>query len=203
MKRMIVLGALLVLGALSIAAAAQQAQARQVIDVQKVSDNYYVLTSSTPGNDATFSGGDVRAALEQIRWHTEGNGHRPCLELCRCHREARRGFANKERDRVFELRALNGQVSGLRLSRVQLSLGLRDVLVGCDARIVADLSELERFLIRNNRFIEESLLLVKRADLKIIDGQFGVDSQADILEITEGGLSFERTCPYRVANPSP
>ena len=127
--------------------------------------------------DATFSGGDVRAALEQIRWHTEGNGHRPCLELCRCHREARRGFANKERDRVFELRALNGQVSGLRLSRVQLSLGLRDVLVGCDARIVADLSELERFLIRNNRFIEESLLLVKRADLKIIDGQFGVDSQ--------------------------
>jgi len=27
--------------------------------VQKVSDNYYVLTSSTPGNDATFSGGNV------------------------------------------------------------------------------------------------------------------------------------------------
>jgi cyclase len=54
-----VLGALLVLGALSIAAAAQQAQTKQVIDVQKVADNYYVLTSSTPGNDATFSGGNV------------------------------------------------------------------------------------------------------------------------------------------------
>jgi cyclase len=59
MKRMIVLDALLVLGVLSIAAAAQQAQTRQVIDVQKVADNYYVLTSSTPGNDATFSGGNV------------------------------------------------------------------------------------------------------------------------------------------------
>ena len=59
MKRMIVLGVLLVVGGLSMAVAAQQAQTRQVIDVQKVSDNYYVLTSSTPGNDATFSGGNV------------------------------------------------------------------------------------------------------------------------------------------------
>jgi len=59
MKRMIVLGALLVVGGLSMAVAAQQAQPRQVIDVQKVADNYYVLTSSTPGNDATFSGGNV------------------------------------------------------------------------------------------------------------------------------------------------
>ena len=57
MKRMFVLGLLLVIGALSIAAAAQQT--KQVIDVQKVADNYYVLTSSTPGNDATFSGGNV------------------------------------------------------------------------------------------------------------------------------------------------
>src|SRR5258705_12635316 len=56
MKRTLVLGALLVVGALSIAAAQQT---KQVIDVQKVSDNYYVLTSSTPGNDATFSGGNV------------------------------------------------------------------------------------------------------------------------------------------------
>ena len=59
MKRMIVLGVLLVVGALSMAVAAQQAQTKQVIDVQKVSDNYYVLTSSTPGNEATFSGGNV------------------------------------------------------------------------------------------------------------------------------------------------
>jgi glyoxylase-like metal-dependent hydrolase (beta-lactamase superfamily II) len=56
MKRTFVLGTLLVIGALSIAAAQQT---KQVIDVAKVADNYYVLTSSTPGNDATFSGGNV------------------------------------------------------------------------------------------------------------------------------------------------
>src|SRR5258705_2558873 len=56
MKRTLVLGAVLVLGELSIAA---DKQTKQVIDVQKVADNYYVLTSSTPGNDATFSGGNV------------------------------------------------------------------------------------------------------------------------------------------------
>jgi len=56
MKRLFVLGALLVVGALSMTAAQQT---RQVIDIQKVADNYYVLTSSTPGNDATFSGGNV------------------------------------------------------------------------------------------------------------------------------------------------
>ena len=58
MKRLCVLSALLVFGALTIVAA-QQTATKQVIDVQKVADNYYVLTSSTPGNDATFSGGNV------------------------------------------------------------------------------------------------------------------------------------------------
>jgi len=58
MNRTFLLGTLLVIGALSIAAA-QQAQTKQTIDVQKVADNYYVLLSSTPGNDATFSGGNV------------------------------------------------------------------------------------------------------------------------------------------------
>src|SRR3989441_8865766 len=59
MNRTLVLSAVLLIGAVSIVIAAQQAQTRQVIDVQKISDNYYVLTSSTPGNDATFSGGNV------------------------------------------------------------------------------------------------------------------------------------------------
>lgn len=56
MKRVLVLGGLLLVAGLSIAA---QQQSKQTIDVQKIADNYYVLTSSTPGNDATFSGGNV------------------------------------------------------------------------------------------------------------------------------------------------
>jgi len=58
------LGALIAAGALSMAAAAYQQpptppQKPGPIDVQKLKDNFYVLTSSTPGNDDTFSGGNV------------------------------------------------------------------------------------------------------------------------------------------------
>jgi glyoxylase-like metal-dependent hydrolase (beta-lactamase superfamily II) len=58
MRRLVVQGALIVAGAVSIAVAAAQ-QPKQTIDVEKVKDNYYVLTSSTPGDAATFSGGNV------------------------------------------------------------------------------------------------------------------------------------------------
>jgi cyclase len=64
MKRHTLLGALVAAGALSMAAAAYQQppappQKPGPIDVQKLKDNFYVLTSSTPGNDDTFSGGNV------------------------------------------------------------------------------------------------------------------------------------------------
>jgi cyclase len=55
--RTLVLGTLLIAGGLAITVAGQQRP--QVIDVTKVADNYYVLTSSTPGNADTFSGGNV------------------------------------------------------------------------------------------------------------------------------------------------
>jgi hypothetical protein len=58
---MLVLGALLVTGGVAIGVAAQQRP--QVIDIAKVSDNYYVLTSSTPGNADSFSGGNVGVFL--------------------------------------------------------------------------------------------------------------------------------------------
>jgi cyclase len=60
MKRSVLLAILLAVGSLSIAASqgAQPAGPR-VIDMQKLKDNLYVLTSSTPGNAATFSGGNV------------------------------------------------------------------------------------------------------------------------------------------------
>jgi cyclase len=48
-------------GALSLAAAQPPAAPAgpRVIDMQKLKDNLYVLTTSTPGNPATFSGGNV------------------------------------------------------------------------------------------------------------------------------------------------
>jgi cyclase len=62
MKRLFLLGALLAIGSLSLAAAQQPPAAAagpKVIDILKLKDNLYVLTSSTPGNAATFSGGNV------------------------------------------------------------------------------------------------------------------------------------------------
>ena len=70
MKRSILLGLLLAVGSLSIVVRAgtdvnvSQGQAGapqepRVIDIVKLKDNLYVLTSSTPGNPATFSGGNV------------------------------------------------------------------------------------------------------------------------------------------------
>jgi cyclase len=56
MKRIVLLGTLLAAAAASMAA---QAPAAKVIDIVKLKDNLYVLTSSTPGNAATFSGGNV------------------------------------------------------------------------------------------------------------------------------------------------
>ena len=57
MKRIALLGILLAAGAASIAA--QAPATPKVVDILKLKDNLYVLTSSTPGNVATFSGGNV------------------------------------------------------------------------------------------------------------------------------------------------
>jgi glyoxylase-like metal-dependent hydrolase (beta-lactamase superfamily II) len=56
MRRTILLVTVLAIGAASMAA---QTAAPKVIDILKLKDNLYVLTSSTPGNAATFSGGNV------------------------------------------------------------------------------------------------------------------------------------------------
>src|SRR5437667_11834487 len=74
MKRSVLLGVLLLVGSLSMAVTAgtdlslSQGQAAQpagprVIDMVKLKDQLYVLTSSTPGNAATFSGGNVAVLI--------------------------------------------------------------------------------------------------------------------------------------------
>jgi cyclase len=62
MKRLFLLGGLLTAGSLTLAAAQQPPAAPagpRAIDIVKLKDTLYVLTSSTPGNPATFSGGNV------------------------------------------------------------------------------------------------------------------------------------------------
>src|SRR6267142_207460 len=57
MKRFILLGALLAVGSLSLMPA--QPAGPRVIDIEKLKDNLYVLTSSSPTPRETFSGGNV------------------------------------------------------------------------------------------------------------------------------------------------
>src|SRR5213594_3677058 len=64
MKRLLALALLATIGALSISVAAYQPPAGQppgpkVIDIEKLKDNLYVLTSSSPADRTTFSGGNV------------------------------------------------------------------------------------------------------------------------------------------------
>src|SRR5713101_6856786 len=63
MKRSGLLGVLLLVASLSMAVTAYQPPPQsagpRVIDIVKLKDQLYVLTSSTPGNPATFSGGNV------------------------------------------------------------------------------------------------------------------------------------------------
>jgi glyoxylase-like metal-dependent hydrolase (beta-lactamase superfamily II) len=62
MKRTLILGTLVVSGMLTAAVTASQApppQTPHVIDLLKLKDNLYVLTSAIPGDRNTFSGGNV------------------------------------------------------------------------------------------------------------------------------------------------
>jgi cyclase len=59
MRRSVLLGVVLGAGTLSMAAQQPPAAGPKAIDIMKLKNNLYVLTSSTPGNAATFSGGNV------------------------------------------------------------------------------------------------------------------------------------------------
>ena len=61
MTRSILLGAILTVGAFSMAVSGSQAPPAgpKVIDIQKLTDNLYVLTSSSPSLGPAFSGGNV------------------------------------------------------------------------------------------------------------------------------------------------
>ena len=93
---------------------------------------------------------------------------------------------------MLELRALDAKIDGLCRGGVELRFGLRDVLIRRDACVMSDLRKLERFLIGEHGCIQQLLLPVQGAKLKIIRCHFGSHGQPHIFEIGEFGLRFER-----------
>ena len=59
MKRSALLLSMLLAAGAAVDGARRRPPRRKIVDILKLKDNLYVLTSSTPGNAATFSGGNV------------------------------------------------------------------------------------------------------------------------------------------------
>ena len=81
MKRTLTLSGLVAAGVLSVAVSASQAptpaapQGPRVIDLLKLKDNFYVLTSAIPGDPNTFTGGNVSVLVTDAgcRWWTRSS----------------------------------------------------------------------------------------------------------------------------------
>ena len=104
---------------------------------------------------------------------------------------------------MFELRALDAEVGGLRARGVELRFGLRDVLVGRDAGVMPDLCQLERLLIGEHRRIQKLLLRIQHAKLKIVRRHFRLNGQPHVFEIGQRGLRFKSAGLHGVANAAP
>ena len=92
---------------------------------------------------AALRGGDIGTPFEQLGGNADRSGRRAGAERLRGDGEGGRRFADQEGNRVLKLGAQNAQIGGLRLGGFKLGLGLRDVLVGSDAGLEADLGQIE------------------------------------------------------------
>ena len=89
--------------------------------------------------NATFSSGDVGTAFEEFRRNAEGNGDGFCDEWIDFDGKCRSRFAEQGCEGMFEQRALDADVGGLRQRGVELRFGLRDILAGRHARVILGL----------------------------------------------------------------
>jgi hypothetical protein len=98
-----------------------------------------------------FIGGDVRTALEQIRWQPGRHDGRRVREWSRRQRESRCGLPGQHGNGMFEQRALHAQIGSLSAGGLQLGLSLSYVYLGRNSSAIAILCQLQGFLIGRNR----------------------------------------------------
>ncbi len=111
--------------------------------------------------------GDVGPALQQQRRHAGRNLRHLQRERLGIDLERRRRQADQHRDGVLELSAQHAGVDGLRLSALELGLGLGDVGASDHARGVLIAHDLQRQGIGLGRAVEQALELVLDAQLQV------------------------------------
>ena len=101
------------------------------------------------------------------------------------------GLAGQQRDGVFVLSAENAEICVLRLSGLELRLGLRDGFIVTDTGLAQIARQLQRLLIGAHRRIEYLLESILAAQLVVVGGEIGLRGEADVFEIGGAGLGGE------------
>ena len=106
-------------------------------------------------------------------------------------------------DGVLELCASDSEIGQFRPSRVELCFGLRDVSSARDAAGEAVLCQRQVLFERLHGPLEQIDIAVQAMQLKVIDGEFGLQRQAGVLELGGTGLRRLDIRLHRAPDASP
>ncbi len=107
-----------------------------------------------------------------------------------CEAEFRGRFSDQNRNSVFELRSLHGDIRVLHASRVQLGLRLRNIGLRGHASFEAPERELQVIGIGFYRIVEELFLRVGAAQFEIVQSEFRLEAELCGLVVGSGRLRF-------------
>ncbi len=139
---------------------------------------------------ATFGGGDIGAALEELRGQAGRDGRGRGVEWDDGERDGVGRLADEDGDGVLVLGALDADIGKLDDGGLELGFGLENVGLVDDAAFEAVGGDAEGFLVILDGFGEERGLSVVGAKLEVVHGELGLDGKLDVLEVGGGGLSF-------------
>ncbi len=104
--------------------------------------------------------------------------------------QALRRATHQHGDGMFEGGALHAYADVLSARGFELRSRLRHFGAGAQAAIEAILRQVERLLISHQRLIQQLLLRVEAAQFEVVDGQFGMQAEANGFQIGGAGLGL-------------
>ena len=124
-------------------------------------------------------------------------------EWCRGQREAGGGLADEQGDGVLRLGARHAHIDGLGLRGFELGLGLHHIGLGGHAAGVLVIRQLERLLVVRDGLVQELLLGIVGAQLKVVLRQRSLIAQAGALQIARARLGAGLVGLDRAADRAP